>query len=234
MFCTNCGMQVNPDSRFCPNCGAVMGAGAAAPPPQAPLQPEFVPPVVARVRTGEWISTAWTLVTGQVWMFMLIALLMIVVSSVVPIILQGPMIIGMHIVCWRVLLGGRADPGDLFKGFNYFVPALVASLLIAIFSFLGLIACLVGALVVAAIFQFTYLFIVDRNMDFWPAMQASHAVVKQDYMGFLLFLLALIGINILGVLACVVGLLVTIPLHYLAVTLAYKDLVGFASPEPPR
>ena len=71
-------------------------------------------------------------------------------------------------------------------------------------------------------------------MDFWPAMQASHAVVKQDYMGFLLFLLALIGINILGALACLVGLLVTVPIHYLAVTAAYKDLVGFASPAPPQ
>jgi len=24
-------------------------------------------------------------------------------------------------------------------------------------------------------FEFTYLFIVDKRMDFWPAMQASHA-----------------------------------------------------------
>jgi uncharacterized membrane protein len=186
------------------------------------------------VQTGKWISTAWNLVTGQIWMFMLITLLMLILSSVVPVVLQGPMLIGMHIVCWRVLLGGRADVGDLFKGFNWFVPSLVACLLIAVFTFLGLIACLVGALVVMAMFQFTYLFIVDRNMDFWPAMQASHAVVKQDYAGFLIFLLALIGINILGALACVVGLLVTIPIHYLAVTAAYQDLVGFASPAPPQ
>ena len=111
---------------------------------------------------------------------------------------------------------------------------LVACLLIGVFTFLGVFACLVGALVVSAIFQFTYLFIVDRNMDFWPAMQASHAVVKQDYAGFLIFLLALIGINILGAFACVVGLLVTIPIHYVAVTAAYQDLVGFASPAPPQ
>ncbi|HEY3443806.1 MAG TPA: zinc-ribbon domain-containing protein [Paludibaculum sp.] len=234
MFCTNCGAQVSADSRFCPNCGAVAGERPTpvySPPPPAA---EFTAPAGGRVQTGKWISTAWNLVTGQIWMFMLITLLMLILSSVVPVVLQGPMLIGMHIVCWRVLLGGRADVGDLFKGFNWFVPSLVACLLIAVFTFLGLIACLVGALVVMAMFQFTYLFIVDRNMDFWPAMQASHAVVKQDYAGFLIFLLALIGINILGALACVVGLLVTIPIHYLAVTAAYQDLVGFASPAPPQ
>ena len=234
MFCTKCGAQVGAEARFCPHCGAVMGAQAEAPFVQAQPMAEFVVPAGGRVQSGKWIGIGWTLVTGQVWMFMLITLVVVILSSVVPIILQGPMLIGMHIVCWRVLLGGRADVGDLFKGFNFFVPSLVATILIGIFSFLGLFACLVGALVVAAMFQFTYLFIVDRNMDFWPAMQASHAVVKKDYVGFLIFLLALIGINILGALACGVGLLVTVPLHYLAVTAAYKDLVGFASPAPPQ
>lgn len=234
MFCTTCGAQVNPGARFCPTCGAVLGDKPDTPSAPPPPAPEFVAPIGGRVQTGKWISTAWTLVTAQVWMFALATIVMVVLSGVVPVIVQGPMLAGMHIICWRVLLGGRADVSELFKGFNFFVPSLVASLLIMIFSFLGLFACLVGALVVSSIFQFTYLFIVDRKLDFWPAMQASHAVVKQDYFGFILFLLALIGINILGALACLVGLLVTVPLHYLAVTAAYKDLVGFASPAPPE
>ncbi len=233
MFCTHCGAQLREDARFCPQCGAVIGAGA---PPFASMQPAapFAAPVGGSVQTGKWIGTGWTLVTGQVWMFMLITLVMVALSGLVPIIVQGPMLVGIHIVCWRVLLGGRADLGDLFLGFNYFVPALVACLLITVFTFLGAFACLVGALVVSAMFQFTYLFIVDRGLDFWPAMQASHAVVKQDYLGFVLFLLALIGIQILGALACVVGLLVTIPIQYAAITAAYRDLVGFASAAPPR
>jgi uncharacterized membrane protein len=211
-----------------------MGSGPAAPFAGATPAAEFVVPAGCQAQTGRWIGAGWTLVTGQVWMFILLTIVMLVLGSVVPVILQGALLAGMHIVCWRVLLGGRADVGDLFKGFNYFVPTLVAFLLISIFTFLGSLACLVGALVVMAMYQFTYLFIVDRGMDFWPAMKASHAVVKQDYVGFALFVLALIGINILGALACLVGLLVTIPIHYMAVTAAYRDLVGFASDAPPQ
>ena len=87
---------------------------------------------------------------------------------------------------------------------------------------------------VAAVFQFTYLFIIDRKLEFWPAMQASHAIVKQDYLGFTLFLLAVGLLHVLGALACLVGLLVTIPLQFMAVTVAYKELAGFASVPPPQ
>jgi uncharacterized membrane protein len=192
-----------------------------------------VVPTGCRAQTGKWISDGWRLMQGQVGMFMLIAFLMAAVGGAIPIVLQGPMYAGMHIVCWKVILGRRANVSDLFLGFNFFVPALLACLLIGLFTFLGVLACIIGAVVVAAVFQFAYLFIIDRKMDFWPAMQASHDVVKQDYVGFTLFVLTLICVHILGVLACLIGVFVTIPLHYLAITVAYKELVGFAS-EPPE
>jgi len=58
-------------------------------------------------------------------------------------------------------------------------------------------------------------------------MQASHAVVKNDYFGFTLFLIVLGLINLLGVLCCVVGLLVTVPMSVAAITVAYQEIVGF-------
>jgi uncharacterized membrane protein len=80
---------------------------------------------------------------------------------------------------------------------------------------------------VAAMYKFTYLFIVDKRMDFWPAMESSRAVVRNDYFGFTMFLLALIGINFLGLLCCIVGLLVTMPLSIAAITVAYREIVGY-------
>ena len=76
-------------------------------------------------------------------------------------------------------------------------------------------------------YKFTYLFILDKKMDFWPAMQASHDVVKNDYFGFTIFLLAMAGVNILGALCCIVGLFVTVPMSIAAITVAYQETVGF-------
>ena len=222
MFCHRCGTQVGSDVQFCPNCGqSLSGAPVSG---SAPL-PTWTPPAGVQASGGRWIGEGWELVKADLGNYIVISLLFAVLSGV-PLI-QGPLIAGFHIFTMKKLMGRRAEIGDLFKGFNFFVPALVASLLIGLFTFAGTLLCLIPGLVVAAMYKFTYLFIVDKRMDFWPAMQASHAVVKNDYFGFTMFLILAFLVNLLGVLCCVVGLLVTIPLTFAAITVAYKEIVGF-------
>ena len=225
MFCQRCGTQVSPDVQFCPNCGASLAAGGPSL-AGAPAVP-WTPPAAVEVRAGHWIGEGWALVTQDLGNYVLLALVFVVLSSAVPVILQGPMIAGLHIFTMKKLMGRPAELADLFTGFNYFVPTLVASILIGIFVFCGTLLCVIPGLVVAAMYKFTYLFIVDKRMDFWPAMQASHAVVKRDYVGFTLFLILMALVNILGALCCIVGLLVSIPVTFAAITVAYKEIVGF-------
>lgn len=223
MFCQYCGAVMPPEAQFCASCGRQHPPGG----PPAPQQQSFTPPANVHAQTGRWISEAWNAVTSEWLMFGLLTLVFVLISGAVPLILQGAMIVGIHIVCWRKLAGGKADINDLFKGFNYFVPSLAAVVLIAVFAAIGFVLCIIPGLVVLAMYKFTYLFIADRKMDFWPAMQASHAIVKQDYFGFTMFVVACALLNVLGALLCGVGLLVTIPMTYMAITIAYRDIVGF-------
>ncbi len=233
MFCQFCGAQMSEGSQFCPACGRQQQA--SAPPPQgfppspgyAGPPPVFTPPTGVKAQTGSWISQGWQLVKGDIGLFMLISLVYAVVANAVPLVLHGALMAGFYIACMKKVYTGRTEIGHLFKGFNFFVPALVASLIIGLFTFLGVLACIIGALVVAAMYQFTYFFIFDKKMDFWPAMQASHAIVKQDYVGFTLFIFVLGLLHIVGLLCCIVGIFVTIPIQFVATTIAYKELVGF-------
>jgi len=225
MFCHKCGTQVSADTQFCTTCGASLAIG----PPSlagAPATP-WTAPAAVEVRAGHWISEGWALVTADLGNYVVLALVFAVLNSAVPVILQGPMIAGFHIFTIKKLMGRRAEFADLFTGFNYFVPTLVASLVIGLFVFAGTLLCVIPGLVVAAMYKFTYLFIVDKRMDFWPAMQASHAVVKRDYVGFTLFLLLMVLVDLLGLLCCVVGIFVAIPVTFAAITIAYKEIVGF-------
>jgi uncharacterized membrane protein len=176
-----------------------------------------------------WITAGWDLVKVDMVAWIVGALLMLVLSGVVPVILQGAMIIGLHIMAIKRIQGRTPEFADVFKGFNYFVPGLVAALLIMVGVSIGMLLCIIPGLVIAAATMFSYLFIVDRNMDFWPAIQASHEVVKLDYLGFTLFLVALGVLQIVGALLCFVGLLVTLPIMYCAITVAYKETVGIVS-----
>jgi len=185
-----------------------------------------VPPATVQVRAGHWVGEGWRLVKPDLGTFILLALVLGVLSAAVPVILQGPLLAGFYIFTMKKLAGRRTEFADLFKGFNFFVPTLVASLLMGLLVTLGIFLCIVPGLVIAAMYSFTYLFIVDKRMDFWPAMQASHAVVRRDYAGFTLFLLLLFLVNLLGLLCCFVGIFVSMPVTYAAIAVAYKDLVG--------
>ncbi len=223
MYCDRCGTQVADGQQFCSNCGqSILGPPMAA--PGAPI-PVWAPPTNVQVSAGHWLGAGWDLVKADMGTYALATLIFFVLNGV-PLI-QGALIAGFHIYTIKKMTGQPAEFADLFKGFNFFIPTLVASLLIGVFTFAGALLCIIPGLVVAAALKFTYLFIVDKRMDFWPAMQASHAIVKQDYFGFTMFLLLAFLVNVLGLLCLVVGLLVTVPMTIAAITVAYKELVGF-------
>ena len=203
----------------------------AAPSPAAPT-PAFVAPTGIKAQPGRWIGEGWRIVQADLGNNVLVSLVFAIHGGV-PFI-QGALLAGFHVYFLKKLMGRNAEFADLFKGFNFFVPTLVASLVIGLFVFGGTLLCIIPGLVVAAMYKFTYLFIVDKRMDFWPAMQASHAVAKNDYFGFTMFLLLTALVNILGFLCCIVGLLVSIPVTIAAITVAYKELVGFDPQTPDR
>ena len=202
MKCSYCGVELSPEVRFCSNCGRSVQTGDEGSPessasefsPPDPHSPH-VPKGNGGAEMGRWISAGWELVTSDFWLFVLMALVFFILNTAVPFILQGPLMVGFHFACMRKIVSGRLDVADLFKGFNFFVPALLAMVVISAFTFLGSLFCIIPGLVLAAMYQFTYLFIFDKKLEFWPAMQASHELVKKDYFGFTLFIfvLALVG-----------------------------------------
>jgi uncharacterized membrane protein len=223
MFCHRCGNQVGSEAQFCPACGQSLGnpTGRAT----AVIPAPWTPPTGVQASGVRWINEGWALVKADLGGYLMVSLLFILLGSV-PFI-QGSLIAGFHIFTSKKLMGRNAEVADLLKGFNYFLPTLVATILIGIFTFAGTLLLVIPGLVVAAMYKFTYLFIVDKQMDFWPAMKASHAVVRNDYFGFTMFLILAFLVNLLGVLCFVVGLVVTIPLTFAAITVAYNEIVGF-------
>ena len=100
---------------------------------------------------------------------------------------------------------------------------------------LGILLIIVG--VVAAIFlSVVYLFsiplIVGQRMEFWPAMEASRKILSKQWFGIFIFLVVLGLINIVGVIPCGLGLLVTVPLTTCSVAAAYESIVGLPTFDP--
>jgi len=179
-----------------------------------------------------WFAEGWRIFKSGWQVYMLTALIFMAVNilaQVVPfagIIVSGPMICGIFLVISDHVEGRGYRLGRLFDGFAFFVPALSSSLLIFIFTVMGLMLLIIPGLVIGSWYIFTYLLIIDRGMDFWPAMEASRKLAFDDIVGFALFFLVVGIVNFLGFLFFIVGTLVTVPLTFIATFVAYRNLVG--------
>jgi uncharacterized membrane protein len=173
--------------------------------------------------------------------------------------LNPPLLAGLYKVFAKLDRGEPAEFGDLFAGFEgvYLnlilqnivvgILALLAALPGGIVMFiggmiseraeaLGVLVMIVGGLIAAApiIFlslswMFSVLLIVDRGIDFWPAMELSRKVVQQVFAHTLLLALACVLVVIVGALAICLGLFVAIPIALGAVAAAYNSLFGFGA-----
>ncbi len=217
---------------LCSKCGARQqissspGTTAAA---VAPGYTPYVPVVGGTAHTSKWISEGWDLVKNDLGIFIVMTIVMGAINGAIPLILNGPTTAGFQAAFKRKFRGEKAELGDIFIGFQRFGPTLVANLLISLFAFLGFLFFIIPGLIIVAMYTFTYLFIVDKGMGHREAMRASREIVRQDYFGYIVFMIGLGLLNIAGALCLLVGLLVTIPVSMGAIAAAYRDAGGFTS-----
>lgn len=227
MYCHTCGSEVAAGAQFCTSCGSSQPALGATASEVAAIAPAFVAAGGGPAQTGRWISQGWEAVKSDLGMFVLMTIIMAAVNGAVPFLLQGALTGGFQAAFKRKFRGQKAELSDLFLGFQRFGSTIAAHLVILIFVFLGLLCLIIPGIVLMVMYTFTYLFVIEKRLGYWEAMRASHAVVKQDYLGYTLFLIALGLLNLLGALCLFVGLLVTIPISMGAIAAAYDQAVGF-------
>lgn len=76
------------------------------------------------------IKEAWALIKDQYWLFVGMCAVGLLVASAVPFgILMGPMMCGIYMAFFKRMRNEPFEFGLIFKGFDFFGPSLVATLL---------------------------------------------------------------------------------------------------------
>ncbi len=94
--------------------------------------------------------------------------------------------------------------------------------LIAVFGIL-VMACVAALVYLNILWTHSLLLVIDKGYKFWPAMQLSRKLVVNRWWMTFLFLFVAGIISGLGAMACLVGLLVTVPLYYFMRVFLYDD-----------
>ncbi len=85
------------------------------------------------IQPVECMKEGWELIKDQYWLIFAITLVGMIIASVVPFgILLGAMICGIYYCLFQKLNGQAVTFEGLFKGFDYLVPGLVASLVLIV------------------------------------------------------------------------------------------------------
>ena len=231
-YCPKCGNQLSGSEPHCPACGQ---------PTDSP--PPLLEPSPARTQEslplGDYVKTGWNLFKqypgGFVGFCLLYFLIQVAlkaipyVGAVAAVVINTPLLMGNFIVSAKLLHGQPPEFRDFFEGFQYFLPLLLLSLVAGLFIGIGTILLVIPGIYLAVAYLFASYLVVDRRLDFWPAMELSRRTVTPRWFGYFAFMLLLALLNLAGALLLGLGLLVTIPLSFCAVTAAYADLFGFQS-----
>jgi len=141
-------------------------------------------------------------------------------------LLGGPVIAGYYIVARQISHDRMVELPDFFKSFDKFVPLLILNLLMTLIIFLGLLALIIPGIYFAVSYIFAHFFVWFYDVDPTEAIRLSRKTVSGNFGQILLLCLALGGINLLGILAFGVGVLLTLPFTYCVLYAAFDDIIG--------
>ena len=186
------------------------------------------------VKTGDWLSEAWQIVSGNLVTHIILALIVGLGSSITGGLLSGPLICGYLWIILREMKEPSYTPeiGDVGKGFENFVNTFLVGIVGGLIAAVGGILCGVGVILTAPLVIFAFPLVAEGKLGFWPAITDSINTVKKNYGAWIVFTLVLALINAVGGLV-VVGWLITYPITIVAIALAYRETYGIATDAGP-
>jgi hypothetical protein len=140
-------------------------------------------------------------------------------------LLSAPLMGGLYFHFLKKIRGGRVRLETAFSGFsNSFLHLVLAGLVMDVLTMLGVVCLILPGIYLFVAWFFALPLIIDKRLDFWPAMRLSRKTISKHWWTFLGFLIALGLFNLAGILACCVGFFVTVPVSLAALMYAYEDI----------
>jgi serine/threonine protein kinase len=200
---------------------------------------------------GSCLRRGWALVRSDFWPLVGVTALVLVLwsaasalgevtnsasniklsTSVLGVLISGPLMGGL---CLHFLKKIRGEPVRIetaFSGFSRsFLHLVMAGFVTTVLTMLGFLCLILPGVYLVVAWMFTLPLVIDRRLDFWPAMRLSRQTISKHWWKFLGFLLVLALLNLAGIVACCIGVFVTIPVSLAALMYAYEDIFSSGTP----
>jgi hypothetical protein len=206
------------------------------------------------------INDAWDAVKRHfpLWLgvgFIAYLLTMVSVITCIGCFVAAPVLVWGVIKFLLNMIDNRPTFDDLFHGFRNYLAVLGRTLLLGLtlivmlflsesvvfvgqyiesdwLEIVGWVACVVFFLAVFLRLYFSFFLVVDRNMGAFASLAGSWRMTEGKTLKVigLAFLMWLVAVS--GLIACVVGAVVTVTMSSLMVASAYRQMAGPPAPSP--
>ncbi|MEI8348067.1 MAG: hypothetical protein WCG27_11410 [Pseudomonadota bacterium] len=181
------------------------------------------------------VKYSWEILKSNFWQLVGAGAIMMIIQGAISnaghvgmiagTLVGGVFMGGMYGIYLKELRGGKAKVEDLFEGFKIaLIPLMLAGLVSGLLTAIGIFLLIIPGIYLAVSWVFTFLIIIDKKMDFWPAMELSRKVVGKNFWPFLGLMAINFAIMIAGLLCLGVGIFVAFPLMVGSVSYAYEEI----------
>ena len=183
-----------------------------------PIRNAFSPSVSVDPATG-MLETSGS--GGLFGAAVIVGMLLNALSILVQLVVQSGVIKGSL----GLTRGQPISFGNAFEGINWGQVVLTA-LLTAIGTFIGLVLCILPGIVFLFLTSYALYFVIDRDLTAVDAIKASFQFTTSNVGPLILFFLASLVVEVIGLCLCGIGLLVAIPVVVIAQAYTFRTLSG--------
>lgn len=214
MFCHACGQSIADGALFCPHCGAAQAPAQAAPAAAAAIS---AAPMHAHreYSLGQVISSTFADLKSNFLTHVIATLLTSVIGGFAFGLLVAPLQVGYMKLEGKIQNGESVTFTDIFKGFDHFVPALVAFLISAVITGIGLVFCIIPGLLLMPLIPLSLYLVAQGEKDGVQAVQLAWSHLKRNLLMAMITMIVLSALGSLGIIFCFVGIFLTLPVVYI-------------------
>jgi uncharacterized membrane protein len=143
--------------------------------------------------------------------------------------ISAPLFAGMYSLIIRIDDGSECEFKNFFDGFAQFIPLLLVSVVTSLLVTVGLLLFVIPGLYLMLAYGLSVLFVLDKKMSFWDAMENSRKMVTAHFGDYLLFAVLCFAIGVIALIPFGLGAVVALPVVVAAHYAFYRDLVGHSS-----
>jgi predicted Ser/Thr protein kinase len=153
---------------------------------------------------------------------------------IVQMLLTGPLVAGLYLYFLKKIRREPATVDTAFAGFKKrFLHLFLANFVMTSLIMLGFLCLILPGIYLLIAWMFALTLVIDKEMDFWPAMELSRKMVNKHWWKALLLVIVMGALFLGGFICCFIGIFIAAPVAFAAFMYAYEDIFGVLPPPDP-